>query len=593
MTMAKKRRLLWQLYPSYLLVTIMCLGAVSWYATTSLREFYLDQSTKDLEARARLLESQFLELIDPLDEQKFGLLSEKIGRSTTTRVTVILPSGKVVSDTDEDPKTMDNHANRPEIKVALDGRVGSSTRYSHTIGKEMMYLAIPLVKGDRKVGVLRVSIPEVAVDEAIRNIQIKIAVGGLIIAGLAAFLSLIVSRRISRPIEKIKRWAESISKGHFQVNPPIVNTEEIAALSDGMSQMTAQLVDRIQTVSRQRNELEAVLTSMVEGVIAVDNEERIIRMNQAAARMLKCEQSDFKGRSIQEIVRNVDLQNFVTNTLANQKLVEKDIILFSEEERILNGHGTVLRDGEENRIGALIVLDDVTRLRKLENIRRDFVSNVSHEIKTPITAIKGFSETLSTGSVKDPEDVARFLGIIDKHVDRLSAIVEDLLSLSRIEREEERKEIILKEGPIRDVLQSSMKVYQTKAQEKNIQFQLKCDGNIKALINAPLLELAVGNILDNGIKYSEEGKTIRLKAMTKNGQVTIRIQDQGYGIAKEHIPRLFERFYRVDKARSRKLGGTGLGLALVKHIIQSHGGHVSVDSKPGKGTTFTIHLPTS
>jgi len=591
MIMAKKRRLLWQLYPSYLLVTIICLVAVSWYATTSFRNFYLDQSSKELEARARLVQAQFLERLEPLDENGIQRLSEKIGRSATTRVTVILPSGRVVGDTDEDPITMDNHANRPEIKVALSGQVGTSTRYSRTVGKKMKYLAIPIIKENRNLAVIRVSIPVIGVDEAIRNIQIKIAVAGLVIAVLAALLSLIVSRRISQPIERIKRWSASVSQGVFDVKPPKVNTEEIAALSDAMNRMTVQLVDRIKTVSRQRNELEAVLSSMVEGVIAVDNEERVIRMNQAAERMLRCHQPEAQGRTIQEVVRNVDLQNFVKNALGGQALVEKDIVLHSEGERILNGHGTILGDDDGNRIGALLVLDDVTHLRKLENIRRDFVSNVSHEIKTPITAIKGFSETLRAGSVKNPEEIARFLGIIDKHVDRLAAIVEDLLSLSRIEREEERKEIILKEGSIKRVLQSTINVYEAKAREKQINIHLKCEEDVRAPINTPLLELAVGNILDNAIKYSEPGKTIRLEATEKDGKVAIKIQDQGIGIAKEHIPRVFERFYRVDKARSRRLGGTGLGLALVKHIIQSHGGHVSAESQPGKGSLFTIQLP--
>jgi len=585
--------LLWQIYPSYLLITIVCLVAVTWYASKSLRDFYLDQSASDLEARARLLENQFQELIDPLNEKGVDLLCKKIEKSASTRVTVILPSGRVAGDSDEDPLIMDNHANRPEVKLALKGQVGLSTRYSRTIGMRLMYLALPMKKEDRNLGVLRVSIPVTALDEALGNIQIKIALGGLLIAVMAAGLSLIVSRRISRPIEGIKRWAEAISRGEYQVRPPTVRTDEIAALSEAMNRMTAQLVDRIKTEMRQRNELEAVLSSMVEGVIAVDMEERIINMNQAAAKMLRCHQSEVQGRSLQEVVRNVDLQNFVKNALAANNLVEKDIVLYSDGEQILNGHGTLLRDGEGHRIGALIVLDDVSRLRKLENIRRDFVANVSHEIKTPITAIKGFSETLRTGSLKDPADAERFLEIIDKNANRLEAIVEDLLNLSRIEREEERKEIVLQEGPIKEVLQSAMKTHQIKAEEKDIHVDLICDETISALLNPALLELAFGNLVDNAIKYSHSGSNIRVEASQTDGNVIVMIQDHGIGIPKDHLPRLFERFYRVDKARSRKLGGTGLGLALVKHIVKAHRGKVSVESTPGQGSTFTIHLPRS
>ena len=291
------------------------------------------------------------------------------------------------------------------------------------------------------------------------------------------------------------------------------------------------------------------------------------------------------------MARNVDLQNFIKSALATHELIEMDIVLYADGEHILNLRGTMLRDGEGHRMGALIVLDDVTRLRKLENIRRDFVANVSHELKTPITAIKGFSETLRTGDVIDPVDAKRFLEIIDKNANRLESIVEDLLSLSKIEREEERKEIILEEGSIKEVVKSAMKLYQTKAKEKKIEMDLKCDEDIRAHINAPLLELAVGNLLDNAIKYSNSGSDVLSAAVQTEKEVIIQIQDHGIGIAREHLPRLFERFYRVDKARSRKMGGTGLGLALVKHIVQAHGGQVSVESTLGKGSTVTISLP--
>ena len=589
--MLKRKRLLWQIYPSYLLITIICLVAVTWYASKSLRHFYIEQSAIDLEARAHLLKQQFLEIIDPLNEKAVDLLCKKIGNSASTRITVILPTGKVVGDSDEDPTTMDNHANRPEVRLALNGRVGTSTRYSRTIRTELMYLALPMTIENRNLGVLRVSIPMNALDKPLRNIEVKIAAVGLVIAVMAAGLSLIVSRRISSPIEQFKKWAESISRGEFQVRPPLAKTDEMAGLSEAMNKMTGQLVDRIKTEMRQRNEMEAVLSSMVEGVIAVDMEERVINMNQAAANMLRCDPSKVQGRSIQEVARNVDLQNFLKRTLTTHELIEMDIMLYSEGEHIVNLRGTILRDGEGHRMGALIVLDDVTRLRKLENIRRDFVANVSHELKTPITAIKGFSETLSTGEVKDPVDAKRFLEIIDKNANRLESIVEDLLSLSKIEREEEKKEIMLREGSIKDVLISAMKVHQAKATEKNIEIDVICDDDISAHINAPLIELAVGNLLDNAIKYSNTGSGVLATATQAEKEVVIRIQDHGIGIAREHLPRLFERFYRVDKARSRKMGGTGLGLALVKHIVHAHGGQVSVESTPGEGSTVTISLP--
>jgi two-component system phosphate regulon sensor histidine kinase PhoR len=242
-------------------------------------------------------------------------------------------------------------------------------------------------------------------------------------------------------------------------------------------------------------------------------------------------------------------------------------------------------------IGALIVLDNITRLKVLENIRRDFVANVSHELKTPITSIKGFVETLRDGAVNDPEDRMRFLDIIARHSDRLNAIIDDLLSLSRIEQEAEREQIALEEGRIRDALDAAVLVCASKADEKGIRVDLACDQDLRAKINLPLLEQAIVNLIDNAIKYSGSGSNIRIEAAGTAAETVIRVRDWGCGIPQDHLQRIFERFYRVDKARSRKLGGTGLGLAIVKHIVHAHGGRILVESSPGKGSTFSICLP--
>jgi len=279
--------------------------------------------------------------------------------------------------------------------------------------------------------------------------------------------------------------------------------------------------------------------------------------------------------------------------LSSEEPVEKGLVLYGEAERIVRAHGTPLRDAEGKREGVLIVLNDVTHLAKLENIRKDFVANVSHEIKTPITAIKGFVETLQEGQSQDPEDVRRFLGIVHRHVDRLEAIVEDLLTLSRIEKEAETEEITLEEHSVRVVLVKAVQACENKAQVKKIHLQLECSEDLKGRINPPLLEQAVVNLIDNAINYSEEGKSVTIRAQEKEQEILIQVEDHGSGIERKHLERIFERFYRVDKSRSRKLGGTGLGLSIVKHILEAHGGRVSVESQPGRGSTFTLHLPGS
>jgi two-component system phosphate regulon sensor histidine kinase PhoR len=453
-----------------------------------------------------------------------------------------------------------------------------------------MYLAVPLKKDLRTVGVIRTAVPLDNIDKTLDSIQRRIGFAGLIIAALAALLSLLLSHRIRRPIEEIKKGAESFSRGEFDVHLPSSGLTEIAGLSETMNRMAGELRERIGTITEQRHELEAVLSSMVEGVFGVDREERLLGMNPSAARILGCNLAEVQGRAIQEVIRLSELQRFVVGALSSEEPVEKDLVLYGEAERIVRAHGTPLRDAEGNRVGVLVVLNDVTRLARLENIRKDFVANVSHEIKTPITAIKGFVETLQEGQAQDQEEIRRFLEIIHRHVDRLEAIVEDLLTLSRIEKEAETEEILLEEHPVRVILGRAIQACEGKAASKKIHLELDCAEGLKGRINPHLLEQAVVNLIDNAINHSEEGKSVTIKAQEKAQEILVQVQDQGSGIERKHLNRIFERFYRVDKSRSRKLGGTGLGLAIVKHIAQAHGGRVSVESQIGVGSTFTLHL---
>lgn len=589
--MKKKKRLIWQLYPSYLLITLISITAVSWYASNSLRHFFIDRTASDLQTRGRLLEQQIKEYLSSLDSISIDNLCKEIGKTASTRITIILPNGDVIGDSEEDPGIMDNHANRPEVIQASAGQLGTSIRYSRTLHQRMMYAAIPVVINNKTKAVIRTSIPLTSIDDELKSIQIKIALGGFFIALLASGICLYVSRCISRPIEEMRQGAEHFARGDLRYRLDTPNTKELGGLAEAMNQMAIQLEDRIKTVINQRNEYEAVLSSMMEGIVAVDTEERIISVNQAAASMLKSKLSELKGRSVQEMIRNRELQGFVVETLSSGKALQGDIIFRRNGERVLNTHSTPLCDANNKRIGTLIVLNDVTQLRRLENVRRDFVANVSHEIKTPLTAIKGFVETLRCGAMENPEEAGRFLAIIENHVNRLAAIIEDLLQLSRIEQEGEIKQIQLKESYIKDVIQASIQVCQAKAEKKRIRIDVLCEDSVLAKIDPPLLEQAFVNLLDNAIKYSKEESKIRIETILTDSEAIISFQDHGIGIAKKHLPRLFERFYRVDKARSRKLGGTGLGLAIVKHIIQAHGGDVTVESTPGKGSTFAIHLP--
>jgi two-component system phosphate regulon sensor histidine kinase PhoR len=589
--MIKRKRLLWQLFPSYLLITLISLLAASWYASEAMRHFFLDQTASDLKARAALLEKQIRAMLSPLQTESIDAICKEAGRLSATRITVILPDGTVIGDSRETPDLMDNHASRPEIAEALSGQTGQSLRFSKTLMQRMLYVATPIKDRQEIVAVLRTSLPATAVETEIRSIQLKIALGGCIIALLAAGISWIISRRISHPIEQMKKSAAQFAGGDLSHRLPSPATEEMAGLADAMNQMAAQLEDRIETIISQRNQLETVLASMLEGVIAIDGEERIVSINRAAAQLFNNQPANCLNKSIQEVIRSPSLQQFIRRALHNIHPAEEDITVYQNAERVIDVKSSPLLDATNQQIGTLVVFNDVTQLRRLENMRRDFVANVSHEIKTPLTAIKGFVETLLQGNVDQAEENERFLGIIQKHVDRLNSIIEDLLALSRIEQEGESKEINSRKVKIEAIFQAAIQLCRSKAEEKNIRIDLDCEKETAAVLDPTLIEQAVVNLLDNAIKYSEPQSTVLLKTHRQNSELIISVQDHGIGIAQKHLPRLFERFYRVDKARSRNMGGTGLGLAIVKHIAQVHGGRIQVESKLGEGSRFSIHLP--
>jgi two-component system phosphate regulon sensor histidine kinase PhoR len=589
--MKKSKKLIWQIFPPFLLITLLSLLAVSWYASSSMRQFFLDQTAEDLSVRAILIEKQVINHMPPLDQPAVDSVCKLVGGRSATRFTVILPSGLVIGDSQETPRQMDNHANRPEIARALNGETGTSIRYSNTLLQYMMYVARPVKKNGTVLAVIRASIPITSIELELRSIQLKIAVGGLLIALLAAGISLLISRRITRPIVAMKNSADQFAGGKFHHRLAAPESEEMAGLAEALNQMASQLDNRIKTISNQRNEFETVLSSMREGVVAVDNTEHIISMNQAASALFECDPAGSQGRDIGEVVRNLPLQQFIRKAISSGEPGEDDIVLYQTGERTLNLKSSPLLDAGREHIGTLIVINDVTQLRRLENMRKDFVANVSHEIKTPLTAIKGFVETLRQRSVESPAETERFLGIVNKHVDRLNSIIEDLLALSKIEQEDEGNAIQLETGYLKDVFQSAVQICRSKAEEKNIDVRFDSDATITARIDSTLLEQAVVNLLDNAIKHSDPDSTINLNVERDDSEVIISVEDQGSGIAQKHLSRLFERFYRVDKARSRQLGGTGLGLAIVKHIAQAHGGHVAVKSMLGKGSRFSIHLP--
>ncbi|MEM7681983.1 MAG: ATP-binding protein [Planctomycetota bacterium] len=428
----------------------------------------------------------------------------------------------------------------------------------------------------------------------------QVDAGALWIATLAALLFVtllafgVCLLLIHRAMRKLEHSASRLAAGSLSTRVSAQGPLRIGRLANTLNKMARQLDDRLSTVVRQRNELGAVLSSMVEGVVAVDLDERVISLNRAAAGMLRTEPGVVIGRAIQESVRNPRLVELIRDTVRKRKAVTGEMRLRggvdSGRERSLQVQTALLREGSGELLGVLVVLHDVTQLRRLESVRRDFVANVSHEVKTPVSAIKAAIETILDDPEIEVEQARRFMRIIARQSDRLDAIVEDLLTLTRIENETEAHDVELTSEPVETVLWAAVETCGAKAATKQIGIEVQADPEIYAQMNGLMLEQAMVNLIDNAVKYSDEETTVRVEVTREGGEVVISVRDQGRGVEADHLTRIFERFYRTDKARSRDLGGTGLGLSIVKHAAESLGGRVSVDSSPGVGSEFRIHL---
>jgi len=591
-----RKRLLWHLLPWYLVAAAVCLAGLIAYSSRAFTSFYVGQRERDLSALARVTAFEIADRTRGGAATAAALaalegLCRDLARGAAAHLTVVDPTGQVLCDSEQDPASLENHGSRPEIREALAGRTGTAERFSSILEENLLYVAVPFVYGEGR-GAVRFAVSVASLRTALGGLRRDLVLGALAALALVILVSALLARRLSVPLRELRQGAARFAHGEFSLPLPIPAFDEFAVVAEEMNRMAALLDERIRGEVRQRQELEAVLSSMVEGVLAFDREANLISLNGAAALLLGVRAEQVRGRSIQEAVRNPELQEFVALTLSQAVTQEREISFFDDAgERFIQAHGTGLTDATGSRIGALVVLNDVTSIRRLERMRRDFVANASHEIRTPVTSLKGFIETLQDGAIDDPEAARRFLAIMKKNADRLHAIIEDLLNLSRIEREAERGEVPLEQASLRAIVEEALEASAGPLQLKEIRVELDCPRSLQVRANPSLLVQAIVNLIDNAAKYSGTGSAVAIVCSETERGVALAIRDSGPGIPREHLPRLFERFYRVDKGRSRSLGGTGLGLAIVKHIVQAHRGEITVESESGKGSTFTILLP--
>lgn len=585
----RKRSLFAQIYPSYVGITILCVAALSLMATRAMRNSVYSTTEATLSDLVAVAERIFFpeDGRPAMDGADWDRLIEAYFNDRPFRLTVMDADGRVLADSKAAAADLDNHGGRPEVVAALTRGTGTAVRKSETVGMELFYLARPVTREGKKLAVIRASMPITVLKDRLLELYGSVALGAAIILAAAALIALAVVARIGKPIRLLVGTAELFAEGQLNQSSRIAAPEELRILGDTMNAMAAELRLRMEESERGRREAEAILAGLNEGVIVLDRSLMVKEANAASLRIFGIpEGAVVVGRSLLETFKAAELVRYARGALEGADAVEGTITLWSLGQRSLQVYGAIIAGGQ----GCLLVVHDITRLMQLETVRRDFVANVSHELKTPITSIKGFVETLQDGALEDTERAQRYLGIVAKHADRLERIIEDLLSLARLEQQEGAA-LETQDSSLADILADACAICEGAAAEKNITVVMDCPSELRYRVNPSILEQAFVNLLDNAIKYSGSGKAVRIRASATESGMEIRFTDEGLGIPAADLPRIFERFYRVDKARRRDVGGTGLGLSIVKHVVTLHGGTVAVESREGLGSTFIIRLP--
>ncbi len=590
-----RSKLLWRLYIGFATILFISTVIVGITLSRQLSENTLKEIQNSLSVRSEMLSEIAKDFLLTRPDSNFSAVTQdtvvRLGRATNTRLTVITPEGWVIADSEEQPAVMDNHSQRPEIIEARDSGIGTASRFSQTQQQMLMYRAIPVMKNQQLLGFVRAAVPLTAVDQQLAQLQRLILLSASIVAIAALLLGLYFVNRVTGPLRSMTEAAEAISKGDYNRRIEVVYQDEIGSLAAAFNRMARGSAQRMDDITRDRNRLSSIFAGMVEGVVDVDEDQKIVHINQVAAELLGLSINGSIGKSLWEEVRVTEIITALEQTLETQKVVNTQMRRPSnEDDQVVNIYAAALQNEQGDSIGAVIVLNNISKLDQLERIRRDFVANASHELKTPITAIRGLTETILDDD-KMPADIRQgFMEKVHAQSIRLSSLVTDLMTISRLESDHQEKSV--NAFDLGELVRRSMADCTALSQEKQLQTELSLPDSAM-IINgdAQAISQLVDNLIDNAIKYTENGGTVSVKLEKENNTAKFTVEDSGIGINPQDQQRIFERFYRVDKARSRELGGTGLGLSIVKNIAEEHDGNVTVASKPGLGSTFTITLP--
>ena len=597
-------RIFWKIGLTYLALLVGVLLAVGFYSAEVLRREYIRKTNEELTSLLTLARTRPPAIHDLSQLRSWVEWMSQSG----ARVTVIDSAGKVLADSAQDPEKMEDHSERPEVKEAFANGHGQSLRFSTTLGRKMVYQAGRYQPPGGLPVVIRVAKPLASLDVALSELRQRLLLASLVIFLIGLIASLMISRMFSARVERLTEFSKRVAEGDFRPLSGDNSSDELAGLGASLNETARRLESEIRLLSGERNRSSAILRSMVEGVAVIDAQERLVFCNRAFSEILNTDSRSSEGRPLIEVVRNSELTGLIRKALSGEEGLQSDIVTgivlqqsFSVTaapvkalEPTAGASGasrpsTVIVSSQKPS-GAVVVLHDVTELRRLERVRQDFVANVSHEFKTPLTAIQGFAETLLGGALEDPKNNRRFLEIMRDHANRLARLTDDLLKLARIEAG--KLELEFSPVGVIEFIERCAETALMKANRKQITLDIEIPPGLPPVRgDASLLRDVLQNLVDNAIQYTPPGGRIRVSARVNSKEMVIEVMDTGIGIPLIDQERIFERFYRVDAARSREAGGTGLGLSIAKHIIDAHNGRLWVESTVGEGSRFSFSIP--
>ncbi len=567
-----RRPIFVKILTGFLIVTVTLAILILVISYDNIKSHYIKTTAQNLENIGFPLQQVILPIFIKKDDTSLETMARWYGHQLNIRITIIDSSGNVHADSERDPSTMENHHDRPEVKQALDGSVGQSIRYSTTLEQDLLYIALPLKEHGRISGVLRLSMALKHISDLLSTLLTRLIWLTFIIMMLSLAISALFSHLLSTPIRALSKAAGKVAKGEFTVRVPPGGNDEIRDLTESFNEMAQRLEASFHELNARKEELESIVASITEALLVLDGEGKVTLFNAAASKIIDAEV--IIGRYYWEILRSPKLNTLLEDAIHGPASGEVDLATrtyLCSITPLITKQATVM------------ILHDITEMKQLQHIKHDLAVNVSHELRTPLTAIKGFTETLLDEANPTSQE---YLKIIQRHTERLIAMVNDLLILSEME---EKPELVLEDVNLYDLITRLVAIYEQRIKEKGLTVNVRCPSiTIKADLFK--LEQLLTNLIDNAMKYTEKGE-ISISAELKGDHVTLIVKDTGVGIPSEHIPRIFERFYVVDKSRTRSIGGTGLGLSIAKHIATLHGGRIEVTSIPYMGSTFTVSIP--